>query len=116
MTFRVGQKVVCVDDKPFHENRGVPEIKSGVVYTIRWVGEAPYAPDRIFGPVVRLQEVMRGPNGHPEWNDYPFSARRFRPIVERKTDISFAHEILRKATKPARTPALSQHQRGTENV
>lgn len=24
---------------------------------------------------------------------------RFRPIVEKKTDISFAHEILRKATK-----------------
>jgi hypothetical protein len=35
-----------------------------------------------------------------------FSPRVFRPIVERKTDIGFAHEILRKATRPAKIPAL----------
>jgi len=29
------------------------------------------------------------------------SASRFRPVVDRKTDISFAHEILRTVTKTA---------------
>ncbi len=28
-----------------------------------------------------------------------FNARAFRPLVESKTDIGFAHEILRKVTK-----------------
>ncbi len=51
---------------------------------------------------IRLEEIVNPSDA--VWLDDPpaeaaFRKRRFRPIVERKTDISFAHEILRKATK-----------------
>ncbi|MCK1717207.1 hypothetical protein [Bradyrhizobium sp. 141] len=44
------------------------------------------------------------------WPDYPFAAYRFRPAVERKTDISVFTEILRKASKPARGPVVASPQ------
>ncbi len=85
MAFRVGQKVVCVDDAP----RGYKSalVRKGGIYTI--VG-LPMAPDG--EPGVLLAEVDADA-------PYGFWQYRFRPLTERKTDISFAHEILRKATK-----------------
>jgi hypothetical protein len=81
MTFRVGQKVVCVDDEAQPCNRGYTPVVKGDIYTIRdafdWFG--------LDG--IRLEEIK---NPH----DRGYQARRFRPVVERKTDISFAHEIL----------------------
>jgi hypothetical protein len=105
MTFRVGQKVVCVD------------AENGLQWSRRWVsvGEiyeiaAVYPADPNDGCAdhlgslwaVDLRGIMK-PNG--------FGALRFRPVVERKTDISFAHEILRKASKPARGPAVTSPNR-----
>jgi hypothetical protein len=55
--------------------------------------------------VILVEELI-----NPIWRDgmeCGFFARRFRPVVERKTDISFAHEILRKASKPARGPVVA---------
>jgi len=107
--FRVGQKVACVDDGVFNPARGraSDHLTKGCVYTIREICEFPYAPDKIAGLGVRLEEVVRPQDRiNPDWSDYPFRMSRFRPAVERKTDISFAHEILRKATKrkPMRVP------------
>ena len=87
MTFRVGQKVVCIDSSGGCEAYG---IFSGRIYTITniglWLGKTLH---------VDVKEIpSRVPLG---WR-----ATRFRPVVERKTDISFAHEILRKASDRVR--------------
>jgi hypothetical protein len=76
--FQVGQKVVCVDDKP----RILPihEIKKGEIYTISWFN--PVFPDAVF-----IKEGL----------PYSFWADRFRPIVERKTDISIFKKLLNPA-------------------
>lgn len=98
MTFRVGMKVVCVDASSAGiegAGLGAPEhLRVGAVYTIRWVGECPYEPWRYLGPTVRLGEVYRVNEFNPEWNDMPFLARRFRPLIERKTDISILRALL----------------------
>jgi hypothetical protein len=82
--FRVGQKVVCVDDTGTF---GI--CVKGRIYTVTRV---------MFGFTeqgVLLAEIAPPP-------EYPgFASRRFRPAVDRKTDIGFAHEILRKASKRA---------------
>ena len=74
--FFTGQKVVCVDDKP----RRYPdvEVKVGVIYTIAAFNE-------VFPDAVHLVEVA-----------YPrcFWADRFRPLVDRKTDISIFEHLL----------------------
>jgi hypothetical protein len=99
MTFRVGQKVVCVDAAPRRGRRWVyddPPVE-GRVYTIEGIIDFEGEPNLI------LIEQKRDPR-----SDYEgYRACRFRPVVERKTDISFAHEILRKASKPARAPAVT---------
>lgn len=101
--FRVGQKVVCVyagPADPMRPGQASDYLKKGAIYTIREVCEFPYAPDRKSGVGIRLVGVYREDDSHnPEWSDYPFGSFRFRPIVERKTDISVFHEILRKASK-----------------
>jgi hypothetical protein len=92
MTFRVGQKVVCVNDTPPTNGRPL-QVKKGEVYTVArsfdWFGEEGLLFDEI------------APGAGVGWH-----AWRFRPV----TDISFAHEILRKASKPARGPAFSSPQ------
>jgi hypothetical protein len=80
MTFRVGQKVVCVDDSPPTIGRALL-VKKGAIYTVadsfEWLGQEGLLFDEI------------DPKDGVGWH-----AWRFRPVVERKTDISFAHEIL----------------------
>jgi hypothetical protein len=98
--FRVGQKVVCVDVSGLFETlRGEfvdsVDLTKGAVYTIRWLG--------IFEgqPVVRLREITERtvPSGYliapGADRDTPFLASRFRPLVERKTDISVFTKMLR---------------------
>ena len=111
--FHVGQKVVCVDGRPT-DKEGACELVRGAIYTIRWCGMwslPPWFPKPKLG--VRLVGVDRGPDPwRPDLDaafDMPFNAARFRPVVERKTDIGFAYEILRKATKqrPVRSPVVS---------
>lgn len=94
--FRVGQKVVCVDDEPSNlgGSRRAAPIK-GHIYTVSAVGLTNILdPQQL--PCILVEELERHPY-EAHW------ATRFRPITERKTDISFAHEILRKATKQADT-------------
>jgi hypothetical protein len=86
MTFRVGQKVVCVDavgQELF--------LRHDEVYVVDSISPC--------GAYLRVGHA----GGHYK--------RRFRPIVERKTDITVFTKILRKATKPARSPAVSLQQR-----
>lgn len=94
--FYVGQKVVCVDDGPSIKTLDWEwPVRKNEIYTIAATGLL--HPDDPKGrPCVLLIEVERT-------KDEPLLAIRFRPLVERRTDIGFAHEILRKATK--RKPA-----------
>lgn len=99
MTFRVGQKVVCIlrHPNPFPDAI-YPDL--GPVYTIREINEWSY------GTLVMLNEIdnshLVGKLGRLEPG---FIASAFRPIVERKADIGFAHEILRKVSRKDRVPA-----------
>ncbi len=101
MTFWIGQKVVCVDARLPRLARtlrwifgmGWPLIE-GEIYTVEhlaFVGNL---------PVVILAEVKNTP-----LLDGAFWRRRFRPVAERKTDISAFHEILRKTSRKDLVPA-----------
>lgn len=95
MSFRVGEKVVCVNAwlpfsaKVFRAIFRVPWLlREGEIYTIMRMNVV--NGDRC----VELVEVKNS-----KYLDYCFLSSRFRPLVERATDIGFAHEILRKATR-----------------
>lgn len=85
--FRVGQKVVCVDAMPKPTNSlGMHGLAEKMIYTIR----------RISGGSVWLEEILR-PSGWAVcrlFAECPYDARRFRPLVERKTDISVFTALL----------------------
>jgi hypothetical protein len=97
--FRVGQKVVCVDDEDRACVGGCGwerPITAGTIYTIRWVGEHPYKPWRNQGQQVRLVGLIRAPNPCGAWPDMPFRADRFRPLTEKKADMEARNELFRK--------------------
>lgn len=88
--FYVGQKVVCVNDAVADGLRyGVEYVLMpilGEVYTISAVGLVhPYDPAKL--PCVLVSEINRK-TIEPIW------AHRFRPIVEKKTNISIFTDIL----------------------
>lgn len=83
--FRVGQKVVCVDDTYFEH-----QITKGAVYQIHSINVE-------YGDVwLRLSEVNLKSG---------YSRRRFRPLIERKTDISVFKAMLTPAGKKERVDA-----------
>jgi hypothetical protein len=87
MMFHVGQKVVCVDDSPGAYS-GIKVLRLNAVYTIThvfpWNG-------------VLLAEV--DPPPPPPAILRAFSKDRFRPLIERKTDISVFQQIARDVTE-----------------
>jgi hypothetical protein len=113
MTFRVGQKVVCINGYDDLAKRyGCRGPVKGNVYTIREFD------DRGSEPALRLVEITNPLKMHrniSEPIEPAFAVAAFRPVVERKTDIGFAHEILRKASKPARGPAVTSPHQGATN-
>jgi hypothetical protein len=94
MAFRVGQKVVCVNTGPMRSDRGnllqTRRLVEGGVYTITAVMEA--------GGIFGVQVLEAEPDGATNWG---FIARRFRPVVERKTDISIFTAMLNPEQVPA---------------
>ena len=91
MAFYVGQKVVCVDASPALDGYR-PPIKEGAVYTIAGMSEKPHCELGLY--LVGI-EIPPRPGFYRSLSCY-----RFRPIVERKTDIS---ELVRIAQEAART-------------
>ena len=85
MTFRIGQKVACVSE---FEARDEPWPQLGRIYTV----EALTMGATEAG--LRLVEV-------PTINPYGWKRSRFRPAVDRKTDISIFTNMLKKAVKTA---------------
>ncbi len=103
MMFHRGQKVVCIDESGWNDRRGLWNYPvKGSVYTVReltvwWDGM----------PGIRVEEITNevGWSSCGRMHCEPmFAAHRFRPLVARKTDIGFAHEILRKADRRAKAP------------
>ena len=82
MAFHVGQKVVCVDTSPTDLGFPVPMVR-GRIYTVSEV--------RLETGGLRLNEApMWKQHGHCDW----YRATRFRPVIERTTDISIFEQML----------------------
>jgi len=91
MAFYVGQKIVCVDNKP-HPRYGPNPLKIGTEYT--FIGYAPT--DRDGTPGLFIAEHLSG--AQRAGNSYGWRVSRFEPAVERKTDTGMA--ILKKLLVP----------------
>lgn len=94
MNFRVGQKVVCVDDKahphPLVEwSMVLPPLKQGDVYTISGFESR----SGMLG--VYLCEVKSNAPPFKDGGERSFLPSRFRPVAERSTDISIFTEMLK---------------------
>lgn len=89
--FRVGMKVVFVDDSEGHDGSRAPLVK-GKIYEVFSVEEGRCHD----GPAIGLKLV-----GVPVLERYPqgYNSERFRPIVERKTSI----EVFRSLLNPSKT-------------
>jgi hypothetical protein len=83
--FHVNQKVVCIDAGPFSDR-----ITNGSIYTVSAVGE------NIGNLYLGLEETTLV-------KPLQWRAKRFRPVVKRKTDISIFTNILN--TQRVRTDA-----------
>lgn len=87
--FRVGQKVVCVDDSPtqthFIKPTG-PNVVAGRIYTIRG-SELQGRRRCVFLYEIKLRNRIRVDG---QGTEIGFRTSRFRPLVERKTDTGMA--------------------------
>lgn len=101
--FRIGQKVVCVDDSPFPQNDEPVPLVLNRIYTVSFVRERPgFMSSAELG---LAEQPGFGPDGPS--SDKGFRSSRFRPVVEKKTDAGMAilQEILRRETVDDRAPA-----------
>lgn len=89
--FKLGQKVVCIDDAPMRNNCGdvLPlRLIKGQIYTVRAVHTEPH----IQGYGVRLVELL---NPSVVWSDgteyeWSYQSERFRPVVDTETEAVLA--------------------------
>ncbi len=81
MSFRVGQKVVCVDAKHIVHLRPVVPLVEGAIYTVRGIWPSDNAgPEHLY-----LHEIVN--DLAASGKERAYKSDRFRPIVSRKTDI-----------------------------
>jgi hypothetical protein len=93
--FRVGQKVVCIEGRPIGGSGFEIWPVEGAVYTVRELCISPWSA----GVLMRLEEIHNAPivygrNGIVSRWECAFMVSRFRPIIERKTDISIFKAML----------------------
>jgi hypothetical protein len=89
MAFHVGEKVVCVNDGPT-DGGHIVSLKKGTVYTVQFLCAAENHAEKNVGIFVcGVAEEPR--NGFCDC----YNAERFRPLIERKTDISVFTEMLK---------------------
>lgn len=84
MSFHVGQKVVCVDDSPCRseQRKGLPfPIKQNSLHVVREVcfRGMVVCNHKLIRDAIRLMGVYQP-------DDWPFDARRFRPLEEMKEE------------------------------
>ena len=90
--FSVGQKVICINDESPDGSNEDMIIRKGHIYTVRAIGLKSWF-DGGKNECILLEEIVR------PFDDPPYWAKRFRPIVSKPTDIQFAYDILNKITK-----------------
>jgi hypothetical protein len=107
--FWIGQKVVCINDGDIEGLPGATglwyddeAIHKGRIYTISGVLPDPVYPDRI---IVTLFEVKRRTNCYSIAAYLGYAIERFRPLVEKKTDISIFTELLNSVNHKNLEPA-----------
>ncbi len=80
-----GDKVACINDK-FPGISTDQLVREGEIYTVRWAGTfTHYVDGTFFG--VKLAEIDRGADNDSDgfgYDDMPFRADRFRPVVAPK--------------------------------
>jgi hypothetical protein len=79
MTYRVGQPVECINDRGAAGHLFRKQVYTCVAVEPRYL---------------RVDCCARSDDPNHAW-----LKRRFRPIVDKKTDIGFAYEILRNASR-----------------
>jgi hypothetical protein len=98
--FHIGQPVVCIDADPPPSlsddcYSAVCHPVRGGIYTIRGF-VCPEAYRLTQTPGLVFEELINAPIGYTEGMFEPsFNPRRFRPLVERKTDISLFQAMLK---------------------
>lgn len=90
--FHVGQKVVCIKDgpwssEPFEKNEVGPN--AGDVLVIRGIEINSDGAWLVFKEIINPQYCYLD-----EYGELQFSSDDFRPVIERKTDISIFQEML----------------------
>lgn len=88
--FYAGQEVVCIDNGQPKDTTLPSELAVGQVYKIRWVGPYHHYLDGEYVGV-RLHGVDRGTCQIWGYEDPPFRAERFRPLV--KDPLAWARRI-----------------------
>lgn len=85
--FKVGDTVVCVDAKKAPTTTLETGLEHNQTYKLRWVGMVSHYIDGDYLGV-KLEGLDRGLDDHPEggygYDDLPFRASRFRPLVSPK--------------------------------
>lgn len=90
MSFHIGQRVVCINDQM---DGGATRWKDatypvfGQIYTVRGMAVLPG------GLILRLEEIICPTFGRDN-EEAGFGADHFRPVIERKTDISVFQRML----------------------
>jgi hypothetical protein len=96
--FRVGQKVVCVKEgrgKKWADHNSIVNAVVGQTYTIRAAFLSLEGEEAVYVEEIKNKE-------HRSGMEFGFCAYRFRPVVERKTDISIFKAMLTPAGKKER--------------
>jgi hypothetical protein len=84
MTFRVGQKVVCIRHLDWAGWPGATYPKVGPIYTVRSINDEPK------GAIICLEEIDNAHLSRAHGRIEPgFIASAFRPIIEIKKRVSF---------------------------
>lgn len=91
MTYRVGQKIVCIKENPHNHWPDCPPPRLNRVYTIRAMREGTHG----HGLELHLREIVNAKRrAAEEFGEPYYHHSRFRPAVDKKTDISIFTEIL----------------------
>lgn len=87
MSYYIGQRVICINDTP-NDYEPVIYPKKGRTYTIRAFNPP--------GRSIHLEEIVNKPRDYSSgFHECYFYLWRFRPVHERKTDISIFTAMLK---------------------
>lgn len=92
MTFRVGQRVVCVNPDGTHERVDYKELVKGAIYTVSGLGFCEkYNHTTLLLDEIPFRVVFRNCTNEVigSRDDVGFGAHRFRPLTDTKTSVSF---------------------------